>query len=109
MTVTKVELTDLIQEKTGRPQRESRQLLELILEEIKLSLEAGDPVKIAGFGKWSVREKKPRPGRNPATGEVIEIAARKVVGFNPSDQLRSSVNGASARQEHIKEAQHSRC
>lgn len=61
---------------------------------MKLKLEAGTTVKISGFGRWEVREKRSRPGRNPHTGDRIEIAARRVVTFHPSDLLREAVNKA---------------
>ena len=69
-----------------------KEILEIILEEIKLRLEDGKDVKISGFGKWTVKEKRARPGRNPHTGERIEISARRVVTFHPSDKMRDSVN-----------------
>ncbi len=62
-----------------------------MLEEIKLKLEQGRIVKISGFGKFSVQEKSPRIGRNPQTNEAIEISARKVVKFKPSDVLKNAM------------------
>ena len=61
---------------------------------IKSKLENGEEVKISGFGKWVVREKRSRPGRNPHTGQRIEISARRVVTFHPSEKLREAVNNA---------------
>jgi len=92
MTLTKDTLVELIRDKVGYPAPEAKEILEIILEEIKLKLEEGQEVKISGFGKWSVKEKRARPGRNPHTGERIEISARRVVAFNPSDKLRNAVN-----------------
>lgn len=92
MTLTKDALVELIRDKVGYPAPEAKEILEIILEEIKLKLEEGQEVKISGFGKWSVKEKRSRPGRNPHTGERIEISARRVVTFNPSDKLRNLVN-----------------
>ena len=92
MTLTKDTLVELIRDKVGYPVPEAKEILEIILEEIKLKLEEGKDVKISGFGKWSVKEKRSRPGRNPHTGERIEISARRVVTFNPSDKLRNAVN-----------------
>ncbi len=92
MTLTKDALIELIRDKVGFPVKEAKEILEMILEEVKLKLEEGKDVKFSGFGKWTVKEKKARPGRNPHTGEKIEISARRVVTFQPSDKLRDSVN-----------------
>jgi integration host factor subunit alpha len=94
MTLTKDVLIEMIRDKVGYPVKEAKEILEMILEEVKLKLEEGQDVKISGFGKWAVREKRTRPGRNPHTGKRIEISARRVVTFHPSDKLRDSVNGA---------------
>ncbi|MBP9708745.1 MAG: integration host factor subunit alpha [Oligoflexales bacterium] len=91
-TLTKDVLIEMIRDKIGFPVKEAKDILEMILEEIKLKLEEGVDVKISGFGKWTVREKRSRPGRNPHTGERIEITSRKVVTFHPSDKMRDSVN-----------------
>lgn len=90
-TLTKDMLADKIHERVGLAARDAREALETILELIKTSLEEGREVKISGFGKWCVREKKARPGRNPHSGEAIEISARRVVTFHPSDKLRESI------------------
>ena len=92
MTLTKDALIEMIREKVGFPVTEAKEILEIILEEVKLKLEEGQDVKISGFGKWTVKEKNSRPGRNPHTGERIEISARRVVTFSPSDKLRNAVN-----------------
>lgn len=92
MTLTKDVLVEMIREKAGYPVKEAKEILEIILEEIKLRLEDGKDVKISGFGKWIVKEKSARPGRNPHTGEKIEISARRVVTFHPSDKMREAVN-----------------
>ena len=92
MPLTKDTLVELIRDKAGFPVKEAKDILEWILEEIKLRLEESKEVKISGFGKWIVKEKRSRPGRNPHTGDKIEISARKVVTFHPSDKLRDSVN-----------------
>ncbi len=91
-TLTKDALIEMIRDKVGYPVKEAKDILEIILEEIKLRLEEGKEVKISGFGKWTVKEKRSRPGRNPHTGDRIEISARRVVTFHPSDKLRDSVN-----------------
>jgi len=93
MTLTKDVLIEMIRDKVGYPVKEAKEILEMILEELKMKLENGTEVKISGFGKWSIKEKRSRPGRNPHTGRKIEISARRVVSFSPSDKLRESVNG----------------
>lgn len=92
MTLTKDVLIELIRDKAGYPVKEAKEILEIVLEEVKQKLEDGQDVKISGFGKWAVKEKRARPGRNPHTGKKIEISARRVVTFHPSDKLRDSVN-----------------
>jgi len=92
MTLTKDLLAELVRSKAACSSRQAKHLLEIILEEIKAPLAHGEEVKISGFGKWGAKEKKPRPGRNPHTGKKIEITARRVVVFHPSDKLRSLVN-----------------
>lgn len=72
--------------------KEARSVIEMLLEEVKMKLETGEDVKISNFGKWSVRRKRARPGRNPHTGEKIEISSRRIVTFHPSDKLRERLN-----------------
>ena len=91
-TLTKEGISENLQSKLGFSAKESKELLETVLEQIKSELEAGGEVKISGFGKWNVKTKKRRPGRNPHTGDKIEISARSVVTFHPSDKLRTAVN-----------------
>ena len=67
--------------------------MELFFEEIRLSLESNQPVKLSGFGNFELRNKKQRPGRNPKTGEEIPIEARRVVTFRPGQKLKSNVEG----------------
>ena len=73
-TLTKDALIEMIRDKVGYPVKEAKEILEIILEEVKLKLEEGKEVKISGFGKWTVKEKRSRPGRNPHTGDRIEIS-----------------------------------
>ena len=91
-TLTKDILADLVRNKTLCSSRQAKNLLEVLLEEIKAPLTKGEEIKISGFGKWVVKEKKRRPGRNPHTGKKIEITARKVVVFHPSEKFRHTVN-----------------
>jgi len=71
----------------------SAEILETCLEIIKSTLESGEDVLISGFGKFCVREKKERRGRNPATGDAMILAPRKVVTFKCSGKLKNMING----------------
>ena len=93
MTLTKAELADLLFEKVGLNKREAKDMVEAFFEEIRNALEAGDGVKLSGFGNFQLRAKSPRPGRNPRTGELISIEARRVVTFHASHKLKAIVQG----------------
>lgn len=93
--MTKTDLIDRIQTKTGKTKKESAELLETVFTAMKNTLESGETLKIAGFGNFSVKQKKDRIGRNPRTGEAITIEARRVLSFKSSSLLRASVNGKS--------------
>ena len=91
--MTKHDLIDTVYESTPNLSRtEAAELVEQILGTMKESLAQGEEVLISGFGKWSVREKAARIGRNPKTGQATEIAARRVVTFAPSQVLKQEVN-----------------
>ena len=92
MTITKEELVNAIAETNGYPRNRSVELVEILLELIKAKLAAGEDVLISGFGKFCVREKRQRRGRNPATGEDMMLDARRVVTFKCSGQLRGRIN-----------------
>lgn len=91
MAVTKADFAERLFEELGLNKREAKEIVELFFEEIKSSLEDGDQVKISGFGKFDLRDKNTRPGRNPKTGEEIPITARRVVTFRPGQKLKSRV------------------
>lgn len=93
MTLTKAELIEAVYEKVGFSKKEATDLVELVFESIKEELCKGGSVKISGFGKFKVRGKKERKGRNPQTGETMMISARKVLTFAPSRILRDGING----------------
>jgi len=93
MTLTKVHLVESITEQNGFIKKKSSETVETILELIKSSLESGDDVLISGFGKFCVKEKRERRGRNPATGEDMMLGPRRVVTFKCSGKLRDRVNG----------------
>ena len=93
MTLTKIQIIESIQNQTGFPKNKSSDIVESLLEIIKSTLASGEDVLISGFGKFSVREKKERKGRNPATGEDMNLAPRRVVTFKCSGKLRERING----------------
>ena len=92
MALTKADLVDTIHEKIGFSKKEAADMVELIFDTIKGALTDGDKIKISGFGNFVVREKRSRTGHNPQTGEAIEISARRVLTFKPSQVLRAEVN-----------------
>lgn len=96
MALTKSELADALFFSLGLNKREAKDFVDRVFEEIKLSLEAGQPVKLSGFGNFELRDKNKRPGRNPKTGEEIPISARRVVTFRPGQKLRALVEGDDA-------------
>jgi integration host factor subunit alpha len=93
MSITKAHLADFIHNQFGLPKNQSMQALESIIEIIKNTLEKGEDVMITGFGRFYVKDKRERKGRNPATGEDLMLGSRKVVGFKCSRKLRERMNG----------------
>ena len=93
MTITKAKIVEAVAEQNGYPKHQSSEIVETLLEIIKRSLESGEDVMISGFGKFCVKEKKQRKGRNPATGKDMMLEPRKVVTFRCSRQLRDKING----------------
>jgi len=93
MTLTKVQIVESVQNQTGYPKNRSLEIVETFLEIIKKTLASGEDVLVSGFGKFCVNEKKERKGRNPATGEDMMLAPRKVVTFKCSGKLRDRING----------------
>ena len=93
MTLTKAHVVDAIADQIGYPKYHSSEIVETLLELIKSSLESGDDVLISGFGKFCVKEKKERKGRNPSTGKDMILEPRKVVTFQCSRNLRDKING----------------
>lgn len=91
--MTKADIVEKIYEKVGFSKKDSAELVELVFDIIKGTLETGDKIKIAGFGNFVVKDKADRRGRNPQTGEEITITARKILTFKPSQVLKASLNG----------------
>ena len=82
MTITKDSLVEMIHNEIGLNKREAKELIECFFEEIKKTLENGNDIKLSGFGNFMLRDKLPRPGRNPKTGEEVTISSRRVVTSN---------------------------
>ena len=91
MSLTKADIADRLFEEVGLNKREAKEFVDAYFEAIKAALESGENVKLSGFGNFQLREKSPRPGRNPKTGEEIPISARKVVTFRPGQKLKIRV------------------
>ncbi len=94
MAITKEKLTLLLEDRLGISRQEARQLVERFFKIMKDTLSQGEDLLISGFGKFSVRHKKARRGRNPQTKESLTIGARKVVGFKASRVLRQRLGGS---------------
>jgi integration host factor subunit alpha len=93
VSVTKADIIESVYEKVGFSKKEAADVVEMVFDTIKETLERGEKIKISGFGNFIVREKKSRVGRNPQTGEEIEISARRVLTFRPSQVLKNALNG----------------
>ena len=91
MTLTKADIADRLADKFDIDRQEAKVLVELFFEEIRVALEKGEPVKLSGFGNFAVRDKNSRPGRNPKTGESVDISARRDVTFRPGIKFRERI------------------
>ena len=89
--LTKAGIAEMLFEDLGLNKREAKEIVESFFEEIRQSLENNESVKLSGFGNFELRDKTPRPGRNPKTGEEIPISAGRVVTFRPGQKLRARV------------------
>ena len=92
-TVTKAHLVNRLSDKLGLNKHESKEFIEGFFSEIVGTLESGVSVKLSGFGNFVLRDKNERPGRNPKTGKVVPISARRVVVFRPGQKLKNRVAG----------------
>lgn len=88
-TLTKSDIVQAVHRKIGFSKKDSFDIVERVFETVKSKLAKGESVKISGFGKFEVRAKNSRRGRNPQTGQEMEITARRVLSFKPSQILRS--------------------
>lgn len=94
-TVTKADLIEAVYEKVGFSKKESSEIVERILETMKATLARGEKLKVSGFGKFEVRHKNTRRGRNPQTNKELQIPAHRVVAFKPSQVLKAAIAGES--------------
>jgi integration host factor subunit alpha len=90
--MTKVDIVESIYEKVGFSKKEVAKIVEYIFDIIKESLVKEDKIKISGFGNFVIRKKRSRRGRNPQTGNDIEITARRILTFKPSQVLKGALN-----------------
>jgi len=89
--VTKAEIAKVVHERVGLSKKESGQIVDVVLDIVHKALEQGEDVKISVFGHFMIRNKRPRRGRNPKTGDEITIASRRVVTFRASQLLKKQV------------------
>lgn len=98
-TVTRVDLAEAVYRRIGLSRKESASLVQSVLDEITNALIAGETVKLSSFGRFVVRSKSMRVGRNPKTGVEVPITPRRVMVFKPSNVLRARINGLPAASE----------
>ncbi len=89
--MTKADLVEKIFEKIGLSKKEAQEIIEILFDTMKQAFVEGESVKVSGFGTFNVRQKMSRRGRNPKTGEDLEITPRRVITFRASNQVKSSV------------------
>ena len=92
MTLTKASIIEAVSAENGWTQKQSSEYVDLLLEIMKSTLASGEDLLISGFGKFTVKEKRERRGRNPATGDDLILHSRKVVMFKCSGRLRDLIN-----------------
>ena len=93
MTLTKADIVESVHDRLGLPLKDYAELLEILLDRMKTTLASGKDVLITGFGKFVVKSKKERRGRNPATDEDLMLRARRIVTFKCSGKLKDRLNG----------------
>lgn len=100
MALTKADMAEKLYEEVGLNKREAKEFVDAFFDVLRDALHQGRQVKLSGFGNFDLRRKNERPGRNPKTGEVIPIAARRVVTFHASQKLKSMVERVPGSAEH---------
>jgi integration host factor subunit alpha len=93
LALTKQTIIEKISEEIDQSPPEAKDTVEALLEIMKSTLASGEDIMVSGFGKFQVSEKRPRKGRNPATGEEMVLAGRKIVTFKVAGKLRDKING----------------
>ncbi|MBE6451087.1 MAG: integration host factor subunit alpha [Alphaproteobacteria bacterium] len=91
-TITRADVAETIYEEVGLSRKDSGDILDMVIDEIKSELVKGNDVKLSSFGTMALRKKNPRVGRNPKTGVEAEISARTVISFKPSQNMRKAIN-----------------
>jgi integration host factor subunit alpha len=91
MSVTKADIVERVYKEAGFSKKEASDLVDLVFKVIKDTLSRGEKVKISGFGNFSIRDKATRVGRNPQTGDAMNISARRVLTFKPSQILKEDI------------------
>ena len=100
--MTKADLVDSLANEFELSKRQVGEMIDMLLDEIKAALQAGDKVQLIPFGSFVVRDRKKREGRNPKTGEKLMIAARRVPAFSAGKSLRDAVGGGSKKKSASK-------
>jgi len=93
MALTKADMVERLYDELGLNKREAKDIVEMFFDEVRIALAQGEEVKLSGFGNFQLRDKSERPGRNPKTGLVIPVSARRVVTFRAGQKLKSLVEG----------------
>ena len=96
--LTKIDLANHLHDALGLSKKEAREVVEDFFDEIKNSLEGGDPVKLSGLGTFNLRDKKERPGRNPKTGKDALITPRRVATFKSGTKLKLKVSAYTGKE-----------
>jgi len=99
MALTKTHMAESLFNELGLNKREAREFVDEYFEEMRAWLAAGEQIKLTGFGSFDLRDKNERPGRNPKTGELIPITARRVVTFRASLKLKARLESYAGTQE----------
>ncbi len=93
MALTKADMAESLFNTLGLNKKEARELVNLFFQELEACLADGEQIRFSGFGRFDLRDKKERPGRNPKTGETVPIPARRVVTFRAGQKLKARVGG----------------
>ncbi|PVE44371.1 integration host factor subunit alpha [Limnohabitans planktonicus] len=101
--LTKAQLADLLFDQIGLNKRESKDMVDAFFDLVVENLISGEDVKISGFGNFQIRTKAARPGRNPRTGELIPIDARRVATFHASHKLKALIQGDPVDEDDVTE------